>query len=407
MFLKNEEAFEIVREFGSPVYVYSEDILRQRCRELIDAFDGRLSPSFSIKANSNISLLNIIREEGIGADAMSHGEIFVLEHAGFSSDEIFYIGNNVSADELRYCIDRGILVSADSLSQLESLGRINRGGRVALRFNPGIGAGHCEKVVTAGHKTKFGIDPWFCAQAKELLSKYDMKLVGINQHIGSLFLEPAPYVEAAENLLEMVLDNFPGLDFVDFGGGFGVPYRPDESRLDFGKLREMLFPVLDSFMERYDNKYVHFKCEPGRYLVAECGLLLGTVHAVKENYGEAYVGTDIGFNVLMRPVLYDSYHEVKLLRNSDETRKGAGEKALPATIVGNICESGDILAAKRLLGDARENDIIAVENAGAYGYSMASNYNCRLRPAEVLKTAQGEVKLIRAADTLESLIENF
>ena len=127
MFLKNEEAFEIVREFGSPVYVYSEDILRQRCRELIDAFDGRLSPSFSIKANSNISLLNIIREEGIGADAMSHGEIFVLEHAGFSSDEIFYIGNNVSADELRYCIDRGILVSADSLSQLESLGRINRG----------------------------------------------------------------------------------------------------------------------------------------------------------------------------------------------------------------------------------------------------------------------------------------
>ena len=234
-----------------------------------------------------------------------------------------------------------------------------------------------------------------------------MKLVGINQHIGSLFLEPAPYVEAAENLLEMVLDNFPGLDFVDFGGGFGVPYRPDESRLDFGKLREMLFPVLDSFMERYDNKYVHFKCEPGRYLVAECGLLLGTVHAVKENYGEAYVGTDIGFNVLMRPVLYDSYHEVKLLRNSDETRKGADDKASPATIVGNICESGDILAAKRLLGDARENDIIAVENAGAYGYSMASNYNCRLRPAEVLKTAQGEVKLIRAADTLESLIENF
>ena len=112
----------------------------------------------------------------------------------------------------------------------------------------------------------------------------------------------------------------------------------------------MLFPVLDSFMERYDNKYVHFKCEPGRYLVAECGLLLGTVHAVKENYGEAYVGTDIGFNVLMRPVLYDSYHEVKLLRNSDETRKGADEKASPATIVGNICESGDILAAKRLLG---------------------------------------------------------
>lgn len=406
MFLKNEEAFEIVREFGSPVYIYSEDILRQRCRELLDAFEGRLSPSFSVKANSNLSLLRIIREEGIGVDAMSHGEIFLLEHAGFSGDEIFYIGNNVSADELRYCIDRGILVSADSLSQLESLGRINRGGRVALRFNPGVGAGHCEKVVTAGHKTKFGIDPRFCAQAKELLAKYDMKLVGINQHIGSLFLEPEPYVEAAENLLAMVLENFPGLDFIDFGGGFGVPYRPEEKRLDFAALRGQLFPVLDSFVERYDNKYVHFKCEPGRYLAAECGLLLGTVHAVKENYGETYVGTDIGFNVLMRPVLYDSYHEVRLLKGG-EHGDGAEVSASTVTVVGNICESGDILAAERRLDGVRENDLIAVENAGAYGYSMASNYNCRLRPAEVLKTSQGEIKLIRAADTLESLIENF
>ncbi len=407
MFLKNEEAFEIVREFGSPVYVYSEDILRQRCRELLDAFDGRLSPSFSVKANSNLSLLRIIREEGIGVDAMSHGEIFLLEHASFSGDEIFYIGNNVSADELRYCIDRGILVSADSLSQLESLGRINRGGRVALRFNPGVGAGHCEKVVTAGHKTKFGIDPRFCAQAKELLAKYDMKLVGINQHIGSLFLEPEPYVEAAKNLLAMVLENFPGLDFIDFGGGFGVPYRPDEKRLDFAALRGQLFPVLDSFVESYDNKYVHFKCEPGRYLVAECGLLLGTVHAVKENYGETYVGTDIGFNILMRPVLYDSYHEVNLLKGGGEHDGGAEREASPVTVVGNICESGDILGAERRLDGVRENDLIAVENAGAYGYSMASNYNCRLRPAEVLKTSQGELKLIRAADTLESLIENF
>ncbi len=406
MFLKNEEAFEIVREFGSPVYVYSEDILRQRCRELLDAFEGRLSPSFSVKANSNLSLLRIIREEGIGVDAMSHGEIFLLEHAGFGSDEIFYIGNNVSADELRYCIDRGILVSADSLSQLEALGRINRGGRVALRFNPGVGAGHCEKVVTAGHKTKFGIDPRFCAQAKELLARYDMKLVGINQHIGSLFLEPEPYVEAAENLLALVLENFPGLDFIDFGGGFGVPYRQDEKRLDFAALRGQLFPVLDSFVERYDNKYVHFKCEPGRYLAAECGLLLGTVHAVKENYGETYVGTDIGFNVLMRPVLYDSYHEVRLLKGG-EHGDGAEESASTVTVVGNICESGDILAAERRLDGVRENDLIAVENAGAYGYSMASNYNCRLRPAEVLKTSQGEIKLIRAADTLESLIENF
>ena len=136
-----------------------------------------------------------------------------------------------------------------------------------------------------------------------------MKLVGINQHIGSLFLDPAPYAAAAANLLDMVAENFPGLEFVDFGGGFGVPYRPEEPRLDFAAARDALFPLLDDFTARYDNKFVHFKCEPGRFVCAECGALLGTVNAIKENYGETYVGTDIGFNVLMRPVLYGSYHE--------------------------------------------------------------------------------------------------
>ena len=152
-------------------------------------------------------------------------------------------------------------------------------------------------------------------------------------------------------MLALVLENFPGLDFIDFGG-FGVPYRQDEKRLVRRSARTAV-PVLDSFVERYDNKYVHFKCEPGRYLAAECGLLLGTVHAVKENYGETYVGTDISFNVLMRPVLYDSYHEVRLLKGG-EHGDGAEESASTVTVVGNICESGDILAAERRLDGVRE-----------------------------------------------------
>ncbi|MDO5115724.1 MAG: diaminopimelate decarboxylase [Synergistaceae bacterium] len=401
IFLNHDEAAELTAEYGSPIYVYSEEILRDRCRALLEAFQGRVAPSFSIKANSNLTLLKIIREEGFGADAMSPGEIFILEKAGFQSDEIFYIGNNVSTDELRYCIDRGILVSVDSISQLEKLGRINRGGRVAIRFNTGIGAGHCDKVVTAGHKTKFGVDPAFCREVKEALSRYDMKLVGVNQHIGSLFLSPEPYLRAAEGLLDLVAENFPGLDFVDFGGGFGVPYRPGEEPLELAALAEGLFPILDAFTARYDNKYVHFKCEPGRYICAECGLLVGKVRAVKENYGELYIGTDIGFNVLMRPVLYDSYHEVALLG-----KDGAGDGRL-ATVVGNICESGDILAKDRALAGAKEGDLLVVGNAGAYGYSMASNYNSRLRPAELLKTRQGDFRLIRASDTLESLTQNF
>jgi len=403
MRLDNETARKIIREHGSPVYVYSESVLKDRCRDLLSAFEGRVKPSYSVKANSNLTILRIVKEEGLGADAMSPGEIFLLERAGFSSGEIFYIGNNVSCEEMRYAIDRDILVSVDSLAQLEQYGRINPGGRVAVRFNPGIGAGHCDKVVTAGHHTKFGVEPKFCPQVRELLGRYGLRLAGINQHIGSLFLEAAPYVEAAKALLDMIAEEFPGLEFIDFGGGFGVPYKPSERRLDLKGLAAELFCVMDGFLERYDNKHVRFKCEPGRYIAAECGTLLGTVHSVKENYGSVYVGTDIGFNVLIRPMLYGAYHDIKVLREP-----GARTDADSiVTVTGNICESGDILAEDRYIGPVGVGDIVAVSNAGAYGYSMASNYNCRLRPAEVMLFDDGKIGRIRKADEFESLIANF
>ncbi len=403
LFLDSKLAKETAEKFGTPLYVYDERVLRQRCGDLMNSFGGRLHPSYSAKANSNIALLKIIREEGLRADAMSPGEIFTLQKAGFAPEEIFYIGNNVSAEEMLYAAERGILVSVDSLSQLETFGKINRGGKVAMRFNPGLGAGHCDKVVTAGHETKFGIQAEFCAEAKEILAEYELEAVGINQHIGSLFLDPSPYVEAAGNLLQMVLTHFPGLKFVDFGGGFGVPYKSGEKRLDFTLLRELLLPLLDKFTEQYDNKEIIFKCEPGRYVAAECGVVLGRVHSIKENYGNVYVGTDIGFNVLARPLIYDSYHEISVLPEQSSGKEYEGN----LSVVGNICESGDILAKGRDIGKVKEGDIVVVSNAGAYGYSMASNYNCRLRPAEVLIREDGRVELIRERDSLESLLQNF
>ncbi len=402
LFISFETAQKLLGRYGSPLYVYSEEILRERCRDLSGAFGGRIKPSYSVKANTNPSLLKIIREEGLSADAMSPGEIFVVERSGFPAEEIFYIGNNVSREEMSYCIERGILVSVDSLSQLEQFGMICPGGSVAIRFNPGMGAGHCDKVITAGHKTKFGVQSEFCPEVKKILERYSLKLTGINQHIGSLFLDPCPYVDAAGALLDMAAENFPGLEFIDFGGGFGVPYKPGEKRLDLNKLAGMMFEKIDLFLEKYDNKDVHFKCEPGRYISAECGVLLGTVHAVKMNYGKCYVGTDIGFNVMMRHVLYDSYHEIEILSDNK-----SGDPIEGAVIVGNICESGDILAENREIGPVSEGDIIAVKNAGAYGYSMASNYNCRLRPAEVLISNDMEPVLIRKADTLQGLMANF
>lgn len=403
MFLTNEMCFMLKEKYGTPLYVYSEEILREKCRDMKNLVPGRnIRVNYSAKANTNLEILRIVREEGLDVDAMSPGEIYIEIMAGFEPGQIFYIGNNVSAEEMKYAAERNIMVSVDSLSQLEMYGKINPGGRVAIRFNPGIGAGHHEKVITAGKKTKFGVQKEFIEEVKSILGKYSLTIAGINQHIGSLFLDGKAYVDSVKQFLEIAKE-FPSLSFIDLGGGFGVPYRPDENPLDLKRLGNDLYMVLSEFLTEYPNKDVVFKIEPGRYIVAECGILLGTVHSVKKNYGNTYIGTDIGFNVLVRPIMYDSYHEVAIIRK--DSGISVGEEA--ATIVGNICESGDILAKDRILPKAAIDDMVAVFNAGAYGYVMSSNYNCRLRPAEVLIDMNGKDRLIRKRDTLESLVQNF
>ena len=402
MFLSDDKVFELIKKYGSPLYVYDERILRKSCREMHNLLPKKnLRVNYSAKANSNIEILKIVRDEDIDVDAMSPGEIYVQKLAGYNADRIFYIGNNVSKEEMQYAINEKVLVSVDSRAQLESFGQINPGGDVAVRFNPGIGTGHHQKVVTAGKKTKFGVQKDFIPQVKAILEKYNLNLVGIDQHIGSLFLEPDAYIKGVESLLE-IATQFSGLKFIDMGGGFGVPYHEGECRLDLKELSEKLNAVLDEFLKDYDNKDVIFKIEPGRYIPAECGVLLGEVYSVKENYGTTYVGTDLGFNVLMRPVLYDSYHAITIIKsNKSENGKEV------ATIVGNICESGDIIANEREMRKVSEGDIVAVGNAGAYGFSMSSNYNCRLKPAEVLIDKDGNDRLIRRRDTIEDLIRNF
>lgn len=402
MFISNERAFDLLNKYGSPLYVYDENTLRDRCKEMRNLLKGKnFKVNYSAKANSNLELLKIIESENIDVDAMSPGEMFVQKMAGFPAERIFYISNNVSADELRYAIDRGIMVSVDSLSQLRLYGEINPGGQVAVRFNPGAGVGHHEKVVTAGAKTKFGVQSNLIDDVKKIADEYDLKIVGINQHIGSLFLDEKQYIDCAKVLFE-IAKQFNGLKFIDLGGGFGVPYKEQENRLDLSKVSERLHQIIDEFLNEYDNKEVIFKVEPGRYIVAECGMLLGEVYSVKENYGAKYVGTDLGFNVLARPVMYDSYHEIHVFKkNKDDNNT---EKV---NIVGNICESGDIIAKDRLLPKIVEEDIIGVMNTGAYGFAMSSNYNYRLKPAEVLITSDGKDKLIRRRDNFEDLVMNY
>ena len=399
-FLTKEECFKLIEKYGSPLYVYNENTLRKRSKEMMDLLPNKkLVVDYSIKANTNIELVKIIKSEGLHVDAMSPGEVAFEKKAGYKNNEIMYVCNNISESEMKEIIKEGILISVDSLSQLEMYGKLNPNGEVIVRFNPGVGAGHHEKVVTGGHHTKFGVQREFIDDVKKILNKYNLKLVGINQHIGSLFLDYNSYIEGVKNILE-IASSFKGLKLIDLGGGFGVPYNHEE-RLDLKKLSIELDKVLSAFLDNYDNKDVVFYIEPGRYVVCEAGILIGSVTSIKENYNTNYLGCDIGFNVLMRPILYDSYHEIKVLqKNSNDLKE-------TYTVVGNICESGDILGSDRLLDKASVGDAIIVYNTGAYGYSMSSNYNLRCRPAEVLITIDHKDKLIRKRDTIEDMMSNF
>lgn len=402
--LNRDLVLKLSEKYGTPLYVYSEAVLREKCREMKNLIPNKnVRVNYSAKANTNLEILKIIRDEGLDVDAMSPGEIFIEQLAGFDNNQIFFISNNISAEEMRYAIDRDILISVDSLSQLEMYGQINPEGKVAVRFNPGIGAGHHEKVITAGEKTKFGIQKELIPEVKDIIEKYNLNLLGINQHIGSLFLDGQVYVEGVKAFLDIAKE-FSDLAFIDIGGGFGVPYKPEENRLDLDKLGKELDIVLTDFLKEYPNKDIVFKIEPGRYIVAECGVLLGTVYSVKQNYDVRYVGTDIGQNVLIRPAMYDSHHEVSIVNKNNGNNQTEEEIV---TVVGNICESGDILARDRTLPKSEPGDIVMVFNAGAYGYCMSSNYNCRLRPAEVLIDLEGNDRLIRRRDTLESLVKDF
>jgi len=359
--------------------------------------------NYSPKANSNLELLRIVRSEGLRADAMSPGEIYINMMAGYKPEEILYISNNVSEDEFLYAIHTGVKISVDSVSQLDLLGRINPGGKVAFRLNPGVGAGHHEKVTTAGQKTKFGIEMSSIPEVKRIIEKYKLKLIGINQHIGSLFMDGDAYLQSTGNILS-IAKQFDDLEFIDLGGGFGIPYKKqaNQPRLDLKVMGEKLSGLIHSWVREY-KKEIEFKIEPGRYIVAESSILLGRVNAVKMNYKLKYIGTDLGFNVLVRPVMYDSHHDIEIYRKNDTPSL----KEEPVIIVGNICETGDIIAKGRTLPEIFENDVLGVLDSGAYGYSMSSNYNNRLRPAEVLIEEGGNHRIIRRRDTLEDLVRNF
>lgn len=389
------KAESLVEEYGSPLYVYDAQCIRQKFRQFRAAFPfSNLDVHYACKANTNLEILKLLRKEGACIDAVSTGEVFMALEAGYPVDTILFTGNNVTDEEMRFLIERQILINIDSISQLERYGRMAPDTDMALRINPNVGSGHHDHCITGGADSKFGIPSTSLGDVDSLVNKYQLQVVGIHAHVGSGFLEGGPFLQATETLMK-VAEQFTTLQFIDFGGGFGIPYTLDEVPLEINTLGQKLTDRFTEFCIKY-GKDLRLKLEPGRYLVGESGTLLMQCNAVKTNCDRRFVGTDSGFHHLIRKPLYNAHHEIVNASNIED-------RTFSYDVCGNICESTDFFAQNRDISHIREGDILAVKDVGAYGFCMSSNYNTRPRPAEVMVDEDG-ARLIRMRETIEDLL---
>ena len=398
----------LINKYGSPLYVYDFITLESRCQEMYtfqkkleDSLKRKVRMHYSTKANSNPYILKTVKDNNLYVDCMSPIELKINQECGFKSNEILYVCNNITSEEMNLVHEAGILICLDSISQVETWGKMHPNTEIMIRINPGVvGVGHSAKVITSGKLTKFGITVENFNELFETAEKYNLKIVGVHQHLGSLFLNDKidNYIAGVEAGLGLIKKYFKNIKIIDLGGGFGVPYKPEEKPLDLNLVSEKLIKVLQEFIKDYPS-IEEFKFEPGRFIPCEAGFLIGEVTAIKHENNQYYIGTDIGMNQLVRPSMYDAYHEITI--NTKE------EKMINANVVGNICESGDILGKNRDLPLPQVGDIVIVHNAGAYGSSMASNYTGRLRPAEVMLYKNGDTKLMKERETQETILQGL
>ncbi|MDD5727270.1 MAG: diaminopimelate decarboxylase [Victivallales bacterium] len=397
MSLDRNLLLKLAREYGTPLYVYDGDLILRRYRELYDFIAyPKLKIHYAMKANYNFRLLRELRAAGAGIDAVSPGDVLLALKAGFSPADIIYTANNVTDDEVRQVRATGVLMNIGSLSRLEKFGSEFPGSEICLRFNPDVVDGEHAKLRTGGDLTKFGILLRDVEKVREIVARRNLRVVGLHEHTGSGLQHTASVFKSMENLMAIATPaNFPDLRLLDFGGGFKVPYRPDEPRVDYAAMGAEITRRFREFCARY-GKELALYFEPGKYIAAEGGYLLVTVNTLKNNRGRLIAGCNSGFPQLIRPMFYDAYHRIENLSNP------AGPERL-YDVCGNICETGDNFAVQRGLPEIRENDVLAIRNAGAYCYSMGGVYNLRAMPPEIF-VKNGRAKPARRGLSSEELI---
>jgi diaminopimelate decarboxylase len=405
---------DIVDRFGTPAYIYDASQILGQIANVRRAFSGLpLRPFYAMKANSNVALLRLIRENGFGCDAVSPGEIFLAEHAGYLPQEIWFTCSNVSDEDLRAIPDPRIVINVNSMSEIDRCLRLELPNPIALRVNPDVGAGHHVDVVTAGSGVKFGIDVAEIDDARMVVEDSGREVVGLHAHIGSGIDSIDPLLQSAQMLIELAPD-FENLRWINFGGGIGVPYRPGEREFPIDEYGRGLARVAGDYLH---SRGSHAILEPGRYIVASSGVLISRVTARKISAGTDWIGCDTGFNHLVRPSKYGAYHHiVNAARGSSASLRETFDDSKmtdDVVVAGNLCESGDVFTRDedgnpmtRHIDRTSVGDLIAFCEAGAYGFSMGSHYNARLMPPEVLAT-DGQFELIRERQSFDDLIRGM
>lgn len=395
--IQNLDLLSVCEQFGTPIYVYDADKIAAQLKELNQAFSGvPLKIKYAAKALTNVSILKLLKKEGSGLDVVSLQEAQLGMLAGFEPREIMFTPSCVSFDEIKKAIEIGLGINLDNLSALTYFGQ-TYGNTVpcSLRLNPHIVAGGNAKI-QVGHKySKFGISVDQVDEIKQIVQQYNIKINGLHIHTGSDIKEPEVFMQSARILFELALQ-FPDLTFLNFGGGFKVAYKESDSSVNVRELGHRLQEVYTSFCQRY-GKELEIWFEPGKFLVSDAGYLLVSANVIKRTPTTLFVGVNSGLNHLIRPMMYDAYHDVVNISNPSGPLQ-------QYNVVGYICET-DTIAADRMLNEVREGDVLAIRNAGAYGFSMSSNYNSRFRPAEVM-IYKGEAKLIRKREELDDLLKN-
>ena len=402
LFMEDVDCFALARQEGTPLYVTSEKRIRENIRAYQRAFPDA-DKYFAVKANGNLSILRILAQEGMGADIFSAGELSVVRMAGIAQDKILYNGNSKSERDHEMAIMAGVRMSVDSREELEHLARtaksLGREAEILFRVNPDVSAKTHPKIATGLRTSKFGIPSEQVAETYMRAANLDgVRPVGLHCHIGSQILDTAPFTEAMGKMMDIaaaVVAAGGKIERIDIGGGLGIQYQLDNPAPTPEDLAKAVLPI---FTSRCRSLGIAPKLmlEPGRSIVADTTVMLTSVNVVKRAHVN-FVAVDAGFNVLARPMLYDSYHHVVAANHSDEPA------AETCTVVGPICETGDILAKDRKLPALARGDVLAFFDAGAYGFSMASQYNGQPRPAEILVSGN-KADVTRRAEDASSLL---